>query len=102
VPRLRDVEAFDEWARRPDVLHSDWVRVRAWINGLKELSWQAPSVPVPDLSDLPASEVRQAIVPGTEVIVVYKVHLSDESLDAEVIDLIWVGPDQTLPPALTI
>jgi len=61
-------------------------RVRAWIDGLGETPWQAPSIPFPELSDQPHYEVRTAVVPGSGGIEVFYRH----DYLRDLVDLIWV------------
>ena len=86
---LGDVDAFHRWVKRATPALPVKRLVRAWIARLSDESWQAPSVPFPELSDQPTYEVRSAVVPGTDVEVHDKVRYGDS--DGETVDLIWVG-----------
>ena len=55
--------------------------VRTWIAELGDQPWQFPSVPIPELSNPPAYEIRTAIVPDTTVLVVYRREFQGEIID---------------------
>ena len=84
---LRDTDALEEWAQRENPPYMTWRIVSAWVSSLESTPWQAPSVPFPELSDLPNFEVRIAQIPGTDGIEVFY----RRTFSGEVIDLIWVG-----------
>ena len=67
-----------------------WSAVRWWIADLALTPWQAPSVPFAELSNQPEYEVRSAVVPGTDIEVIYRHHYV-----TDLVDLIWVGPPWT-------
>ena len=64
--------------------------VEDWVAGLASASWQAPSVPFPELSSQPDYEVRSAVVPGSGGVEVFyrTTYVSGGSFD--VVDLIAV------------
>ena len=64
---LVDTVAFDDWIGRDDPSYRVARPVEAWITGLDRESWQAPSVPIEDLSKRPVYEFRQAVI-GTVTI----------------------------------
>jgi hypothetical protein len=85
---LRDIRAFDAWSAHADSIDGEWRAVRHWISGLATASYQAPSIPVPELSEQPTYEVREAIVPGSGgVYVLYRSFYGE----ADLVDLIAVG-----------
>ncbi|MDZ4825526.1 MAG: hypothetical protein SGJ13_03570 [Actinomycetota bacterium] len=84
---LRNTEALDEWARRENPPYTTWRIVSEWIQSLDATPRQAPSVPFPELSDLPHFEVRYAEPHGTDGVAAF---YRREFL-GEVVDLIWVG-----------
>ncbi len=62
--------------------------VRDWISRLATASYQAPSIPVPELSEQPTYDVREAIVPHSGgVYVLYRCFYGE----SDVVDLIAVG-----------
>jgi hypothetical protein len=60
---LRDVGAFHDWVEREKPSPAAWRAARAFIAELGDHSWQAPSVPVAELSVQPVFEVRHALLP---------------------------------------
>jgi len=85
---LGDTSALDEWRRREAPSERIWHVVDAWVQRLADASWQAPSIPLQELSFSPESEVRSATVPDSDGVEVY--YRYDFATD--VVDLIWVGP----------
>jgi hypothetical protein len=84
---LRDRSALHEWGNRENPPYLTWQIVDLWNHELDSTPWQAPSIPFPEMSDLPNYEIRTAEVPGTEgVEVIYR-----QEYAGEFIDLIWVG-----------
>lgn len=59
-----------------------------WVLGLGVASWQAPSAPHDELSNVPEYQIRVTTpLPGTDgVIVIYRVEGS-----TDIVDLWWVG-----------
>jgi len=62
---LRDIAALEEWGRRDNPPYSTWQLVSLWVDGLSSAPWQAPSMPFPELSNLPDYEVRISEVPDS-------------------------------------
>jgi hypothetical protein len=60
--------------------------VRSWVQALAYAPWQAPSVPVPELSRQPFYETREALLPFG-VYVVYQ-----QDYQTGTIDLVMVLP----------
>ncbi len=84
---MRDITALEAWARLDDPGYSIWRTVSEWVGGLAVAPWQAPSIPFPELSDLPRYEIRSAEVPESGGVEVFCRH----EYDGEAVDLIWVG-----------
>ncbi len=85
---LRDTRAFDAWSANSASSDDEWRAVRDWIIGLATASYQAPSIPVPELSEQPTYEVREAIVPRSGgVFILYRCFYGESDL----VDLIAVG-----------
>jgi len=84
---LPDKSALREWGQRENPPYVTWQIVDLWINKLNSAPWQAPTIPFPEMSDLPHYEIRAAEIPGTDgVEIVYR-----PEFEGELIDLIWVG-----------
>jgi hypothetical protein len=47
---LGDLGAFNEWVVQEDPPVSLYAAVKAWIDGLDSAPWQAPSVPIPEMT----------------------------------------------------
>jgi len=85
---LRDVQTFDAWSQYATSTDEEWAAVRDWIAGLATKSNQAPSIPVPELSEQPTYEVREATIPYSGgVYTVYRCFYGQE----DTVDLIVVG-----------
>lgn len=69
---LRDVSAFVEWAEGADP--TTYRVVRQWLATVGVEPWQAPSIPLAELSSQPEYEVRTATVPGSGGVVVLYQH----------------------------
>lgn len=65
---LFDIEAFYEWLQREDPPYSLVVAVKAWIDGLDDAPWQAPSSQIDEMTVLGEYQTRQATVQGVDVI----------------------------------
>jgi hypothetical protein len=65
---LRDITAFYEWIEREDPPISVVVAVKAWIDGLDENPWQAPSEPVEVLSVSGQYQTREAVVFDVDIL----------------------------------
>lgn len=66
---LGDDAAFHEWRATTSDRHAIEV-VGEWIKRAADEPWLSPSIPQPDVSDSPSSEIRMAVVPesgGIEV-----------------------------------
>ena len=90
---LRNADAWFDWINSydppPDVRH----RVGSWINEMIDAPWLAPSIPLPDISNQPVYEVRQAVVPDSQETQVYYLHVyADDG-----VSLLWVGPGGDWP-----
>ena len=85
---LRDDSAFYEFlSRGAGVLPEIGQHVRAWVELVGERYYAAPSIPYPDLYwERPEAEVRQMVVPSTNVTVIYRYTYADDA-----VDLIFVG-----------
>ena len=88
---LGSVGAFSEWVERENPSYLEAKRVESWINELSDRPWTAPSEPVPEMSNQPEYEIRQAVVPGTERIEVIYRHTYYPEAATGIVDLIWVG-----------
>jgi hypothetical protein len=84
---LRDTRALEEWAEREKPPYSTWQRITAWVSELDTAPWRAPSVPFPELSDLPHYEVRYAEIPATDGVTVFYRRV----FDGEFVDIIDVA-----------
>lgn len=85
---LRDVRAFDAWSIYGSYADQEWLAVRDWIAVLAERSYQAPSIPVPELSEQPTYEVREAEIPYSGgVYIMYRCFYGQP----DVVDLISVN-----------
>jgi len=85
---LRDIRAFDAWSAHGGSTDDEWRVVRDWTSGLATASYQAPSIPVPELSEQPTYEVREAIIPRSGgVYILYRCFYGE----SDVVDLIAVG-----------
>ena len=83
---LGDCSALHEWRQRDNPPPDVWQAVRDWVGWLGDFPWQAPSVPVPELSKPPEYEVREAVLPEAgDVEVTYR-----HEYATGVVDLIWV------------
>jgi hypothetical protein len=65
---LEDIAAFDDWLESEDPPYSLLRSVRAWIDGLDDAPWQAPSVEISEMTVPGDYQTRQAIILGIEVI----------------------------------
>jgi hypothetical protein len=65
---LDDVGAFHEWLDREDPPYSLVVSVKAWIDGLDEEPWQAPSEQSMEMTVLGEYQTREATILGVEII----------------------------------
>lgn len=85
---LRDVAELHAWADRERPSDGVWRVVATWVLGLGVASWQAPSAPHDELSNVPEYQIRATTpLPGTGgVIVIYRVEGS-----TDIVDLWWVG-----------
>lgn len=61
--------------------------VGEWVAGLGGRPWQAPSVPWPEMSDQPHSDIRTAEIPGTDGVEIFYRH----DFGTDIVDVIWVG-----------
>ncbi len=84
---LGDISAFHEWVEREGPSRVIWSIGRTWIAELTDRSYQAPSIPVPEFSRQPESEIRYAELPETGGVVVLYIH----HYATEIVDLIYVG-----------
>ena len=82
---LGDVGPFWEWVNRDNPTYIEGTLVQEWIVDAGEAPWQAPSFPIPQLGNQPNDEVRRAVVPDTNVEVIYR-----QTYATGVIDLIAV------------
>ena len=89
---LRDERPFEEWVQRENPSYVVGRVVNWWIVQAGYAPWLAPSVPWPEMSDA-ASEVRSAVVPGTNVEVFYRETFVPEGVGP--VDLILV---RSIPP----
>ncbi|MCP3855619.1 MAG: hypothetical protein GY745_14240 [Actinomycetia bacterium] len=73
---LRDVAAFHAWIERESPSQRAWSTARSFIAKIGDEPWQAPSIPVTELSNQPEYEVREAAleVPGEADVRVYYSH----------------------------
>jgi hypothetical protein len=84
-----DITALEAWIAASDPHPAVVNVVGRWIARLGAEPWQAPSIPLNELSDQPVDEVRQAVVPDSGgVLVVYRQTYADG-----LVDLIYVGDD---------
>ena len=88
---LGNVEAFSDWVGRDNPSYLEAKRVESWVNELRDRPWTAPSVPMPEMSNQPEYEVRQAVVPGTDRVEVIYRHTYSTEAAAGLVELIWVG-----------
>ena len=88
---LGDVGAFYDWLERENSPAPLMEVVKTWIESFGHAAWQAPSVPVPEMSAPGEYQIREAIVSGIDVI------YQEDSLTGRT-DLIHVG---TRPPGLS-
>ncbi len=73
---LRDVAQYDAWVDRESPSPAAQRITRCFLVEIGEEAWQAPSVPIADLSDQPSDEVRSADLqaPGERTIWVWYRH----------------------------
>ncbi len=45
-----------------------------WVQAAGDAPWLAPSIPFPELSDQPISEMRSVVVPGSDGVEVFYRH----------------------------
>jgi hypothetical protein len=57
---LRQIGALSVWGFYGNPRPEAWKSTCWWVAGLCEAPWQAPSVPIPELSSQPNYEVREA------------------------------------------
>jgi hypothetical protein len=81
---LGDIGAFHEWLDREDPPYSLMRSIRAWIDGLDQAPWQAPSVEITEMTVLGEYQIREAVVNGVEIIY-------QEEYSTGRTDLIYVG-----------
>jgi hypothetical protein len=81
---LEDVGAFQEWLEREDPPYSLMASVKAWIEGLDDATWQAPSAPIVEMTVSGEYQTREATILGIEVIY-------QEIYSTGRTDLIYVG-----------
>ncbi len=88
---LRDCRAFDAWSVYGGATDTQWEIVRDWIGALAVRSYQAPSIPIPDLSAQPTYEVREATVPYSGgIYVLYRCfYMGDQSVDLANVGGFW-------------
>ncbi len=88
---LRDTSPLYEWAEVNDPHLNEYRIVQQFVASLGGRPWQYPSVPETEATG-GASEIRSAVVPGTDVEVVWKHwHASGT------VDLLHVGRKPTTP-----
>jgi hypothetical protein len=68
---LGNTDALYEWAEGDDPPYSVWRRVERWVLDLDSAPWQQPSTPL-TLGTGDPWEIRAALVPGTDVEVIYE------------------------------
>jgi hypothetical protein len=86
---LGDTAAFESWIADSDPHPAVVNVVGRWIARLGAAPWQAPSIPLNELSEQPIDEVRQAVVPDSGgVLVIYRQTYADGA-----VDLLYVGAD---------
>ena len=76
---LGDLGAFAEWAHREDPSYRLAMAIRGWIEGLARSPWQAPSLPIPEMSLAGEYQTRIATVLGIEII--YQEQFADGRVD---------------------
>lgn len=65
---LGDIRPFDDWLQREDPPVSLMRAVKNWIDGLDHAPWQAPSVPIAEMSVEGEFQTRSAVVLGIEIL----------------------------------
>ncbi len=81
---LGDLGAFTEWAHRENPPYLLAMAIRGWIERLGDSPWQAPSVPIPEMSVEGEYQIRTAVLQGIEI-------FYQETFSDGVVDLIHVG-----------
>lgn len=81
---LGDVGAFHEWLEREDPPYKLVRSVEAWIEGLEEEPWQAPSAVMEEMTIEGEYQTREATILGIDVIY-------QEDYSTGITDLIYVG-----------
>ena len=80
---LNDLGPFYEWVAREDPPYSKLVAIKAWVDGLPAVPWNALSAPIPEMSVEGENQVRTATVLGVEIIY-------EETYETGAIDLLDV------------
>jgi hypothetical protein len=81
---LGDVEAFHEWLDREDPPYKLVRSVEAWIAGLEDQPWQAPSAVIEEMTVEGEYQTREATILGIDGIY-------QEDYATGTTDLIYVG-----------
>lgn len=68
---LRKTSALDEWAWRDNPRFREWRLIERWVHGLDDRPWAYPSIEL-TLASGSSTEIREATVPGTDVVVTYE------------------------------
>ena len=81
---LRDVGEFHRWINRQSPSKSAQSAVRSFLAEVGDRPWQAPSVPVEEMSDRPTYEMRtvtQSLEDGREIQAWWRHHYATGDVD---------------------
>jgi hypothetical protein len=75
------VTALYQWVARKQPSKPIWSKVSEWVRGLDAASWQAPSIPLEEQSNLPYYEHRAAVLADARVWIVYRHEFATDIVD---------------------